>query len=182
MLRAKHNSANTSVHGQRAAHSVRTFSHSASAFCVPQKTICCRNNAFRFCKKMTRVEFHIYLELLALVFQPPKKNMGNAFAIDLIRAGIAYWSFSRSPIGWLRGCSLIPAGKSRVCQHFRLLTEERGTKITPCHFLGGRLSSHQTTQLEKIKCVLPFIRPQSSACAAPGHLVNPQSRVKACPK
>lgn len=29
------------------------------------------------------------------------------FALDLIREGIAYWSFSCFPIGWLHGRSLI---------------------------------------------------------------------------
>lgn len=48
------------------------------------------------------------------------------------------------------------AGKSRVCQHFRPLAEERGTKITPCHFLGGRLSSHQNNPLEKRNVCCPL--------------------------
>lgn len=45
--------------------------------CHKKKPICSRNNAFGFHKKMRRVEFHVYLELLVLVFQLPNGENNN---------------------------------------------------------------------------------------------------------
>lgn len=88
------------------------------------------------------------------------------FAIDLIRDSIlepllfSNWLAARLFSNYVVRWHTCKAGNSRVCQHFfRLLAEERGTKITPGHFFGRLIIEPSNNPLGKKKKMTAALYP-----------------------